>query len=116
MARCDGCIVTRRRWGSCWRSGRTGDDVSTMNARGGVERGWAAVRDRWTWWASQGVPMEAEPDRACSLSSRAADIACSVALEHHATRTLRVTHGYRREDGEWRLVHRHADPLVGRQG
>jgi hypothetical protein len=24
--------------------------------------------------------------------------------------TLRVTHVYRREDGEWRIVHRHADP------
>jgi ketosteroid isomerase-like protein len=25
---------------------------------------------------------------------------------------LRVTHTYRREDGDWKLVHRHADPLV----
>jgi ketosteroid isomerase-like protein len=23
--------------------------------------------------------------------------------------TLRVTHVYRREDGEWRIVHRHGD-------
>jgi ketosteroid isomerase-like protein len=26
--------------------------------------------------------------------------------------SLRVTLVYRREDSEWRLVHRHADPLV----
>jgi ketosteroid isomerase-like protein len=26
--------------------------------------------------------------------------------------SLRVTHVYRREDTEWRVVHRHADPLV----
>jgi ketosteroid isomerase-like protein len=26
---------------------------------------------------------------------------------------LRVTHGYRREDGEWRIVHRHADEPPG---
>lgn len=92
-----------------------GDDVSTMNARGGVEQGWAAVRDRWTWWASQGVPMEAE--RIEHLGFVAGDaIAYSVALEHHATRTLRVTHGYRREGGAWKLAHRHADPLVERQG
>jgi len=25
--------------------------------------------------------------------------------------TIRVTHAYRREDGEWRLVHRHGDFL-----
>ena len=91
-----------------------GDDVSTMNARGGVEQGWEAVRDRWTWWASQGVPMEAERIEHLAFVA-AAGIAYSVALEHHATRTLRVTHGYRREGGEWKLAHRHADPLVGRQ-
>ena len=28
--------------------------------------------------------------------------------------SLRVTQVYRREDGEWRMVHRHADPLVHR--
>ena len=27
------------------------------------------------------------------------------------TYTLRVTHVYRREDGEWRIVHRHGDTL-----
>jgi ketosteroid isomerase-like protein len=26
--------------------------------------------------------------------------------------TLRVTLVYRRDEGEWRLAHRHADPLV----
>jgi len=92
-----------------------GDEASTMNARGGVERGGAAVRDRWTWWASQGVPMEAERIEHLTFVA-GGDAAFSVALEHHATRSLRVTHAYRREGGEWKLVHRHADPLVGRQG
>ena len=26
--------------------------------------------------------------------------------------TLRVTHAFRKEDGRWKLLHRHADPLV----
>jgi ketosteroid isomerase-like protein len=30
--------------------------------------------------------------------------------------TLRVTHAYRREDGEWRIVHRHADAISADRG
>jgi ketosteroid isomerase-like protein len=45
------------------------------------------------------------------------DVAYTVGLEHtsvsingHPTSyVLRVTHTYRREDGEWRIVHRHGD-------
>jgi ketosteroid isomerase-like protein len=25
---------------------------------------------------------------------------------------LRVSHVFRKEDGEWKMVHRHADPLL----
>ncbi len=45
------------------------------------------------------------------------DLAYTVGYEHNNVNvegeprryTLRVTHVYRREDGEWRIVHRHAD-------
>jgi ketosteroid isomerase-like protein len=45
------------------------------------------------------------------------DLAYTVGFEHttaevegdRRTYTLRATHVYRREDGEWRIVHRHAD-------
>jgi ketosteroid isomerase-like protein len=46
------------------------------------------------------------------------DLAYTVGHEHTSVSwdgtpldpyTLRVTHAYRREDGEWRIVHRHAD-------
>src|SRR3954451_14463517 len=45
------------------------------------------------------------------------DLAYMVAYEHNKVKvngqlreyTLRVTHVYRREDGQWRIVHRHAD-------
>jgi ketosteroid isomerase-like protein len=47
------------------------------------------------------------------------DLAYTVGYEHNQvkingqprTYTLRATHVYRREDGQWRIVHRHADPV-----
>lgn len=49
------------------------------------------------------------------------DLAYTVGYEHNRvkvdgerrTYTLRATHVYRREDGEWRIVHRHADAPPG---
>jgi ketosteroid isomerase-like protein len=51
------------------------------------------------------------------------DLAYTVAYEHTSTSvdgvprtyTLRVTQIYRREDGEWKLVHRHGDELAADQ-
>jgi ketosteroid isomerase-like protein len=50
------------------------------------------------------------------------DVACLVSLERWSYTDprnrvdtlleLRVTQVFRREEGEWRLVHRHADPLM----
>ncbi len=48
------------------------------------------------------------------------DLAYTVGYEHTSVSmdgvpadpyTLRVTHVYRRENGEWKIVHRHADPV-----
>ena len=49
------------------------------------------------------------------------DLAYLVGYEHNTvkvngerrTYTLRVTHVYRREDGHWKIVHRHADSPPG---
>jgi ketosteroid isomerase-like protein len=49
------------------------------------------------------------------------DLAYLVAYEHNIvkvkgqsrTYSLRVTHVYRREDGQWKIVHRHADTPPG---
>jgi ketosteroid isomerase-like protein len=49
------------------------------------------------------------------------DLAYTVGYEHNRVLmngdarvyTLRVTHVYRREAGQWRIVHRHGDVLPG---
>jgi ketosteroid isomerase-like protein len=50
------------------------------------------------------------------------ELAFTVAIERSAVRfagkkesasmSLRVTHLFRKEQGEWKLLHRHADPLM----
>jgi ketosteroid isomerase-like protein len=58
-----------------------------------------------------------------SISSvETADLAYEIGIEHNTARlgnaaekvqlSLRVTTVYRREDGEWKIVHRHADPIT----
>jgi len=52
------------------------------------------------------------------------DLAYTVGYEHNrvkmngepGTYTLRVTHIYRRENGQWRIVHRHGDVPPGDEG
>jgi len=53
-------------------------------------------------------------------ASVSGDLAYTVGYEHTSTSwdgvpmepyILRVTHAYRREDGEWKIAHRHADGL-----
>jgi ketosteroid isomerase-like protein len=59
----------------------------------------------------------AEYDVEIVAAGASGDLAYTVGFEHNnvkvdgqqRTYTLRVTHVYRREDGRWKIVHRHAD-------
>jgi ketosteroid isomerase-like protein len=59
----------------------------------------------------------AEYDFEVVAAGASGDLAYTVGFEHNnvkvdgqqRTYTLRVTHVYRREDGQWKIVHRHAD-------
>ena len=88
-----------------------------MGAFGGYERGWQQVSARLDW-AAKGIKAT---DRVAEnvVTVVGDDVAYTVDLEHmtrHAAdhpqpRTLRCTQVYRREDGEWKVVLRHADGL-----
>jgi ketosteroid isomerase-like protein len=84
-------------------SGRGWDEVS------GIFR---SIASRWSDCTGQRVELLA--------AGVSGDLAYTVELEHTSVSvdgvpvepyTLRVTQVYRREDGEWKVVHRHGDHL-----
>ncbi|MCV2490837.1 nuclear transport factor 2 family protein [Geodermatophilus sp. YIM 151500] len=81
--------------------------------------GWDEVRDTFHRLASRFANC-ASYEVELIAAGASGDLAYTVAYEHTtasvegrpaAPYTLRVTHVYRREDGEWRIVHRHGDQL-----
>lgn len=95
------------------------DPVTVLGALGVARRGWDEVSETFRWIASRfsnstSFRFELE---AAHVDG---DMAYTVGYEHsrfsidggpEQPGRLRVTHIYRREDGEWRIVHRHGDPL-----
>ena len=97
------------------------DDVTLANPFGPPARGWTQVEQTMERAASQ--LREGEPLRFERISNYAtADLAYILEIERvrmkvggadeMAPVSLRVTTIFRREDGEWRIVHRHADPIT----
>jgi ketosteroid isomerase-like protein len=93
------------------------DDICLFGALGGMEQGWAEVRPRYDWVSKAVI---AEGTRIENLLTQiSGDVAVAIDLEHmvrtvdgkRIPRTLRVTHCYRKEGGEWRIFHRHGDEL-----
>jgi ketosteroid isomerase-like protein len=99
------------------------DDVTVLGGFGGFERGWNEVEPRLNWAASQFADGHYEQQEVSKLIG--ADLALIVTIERYRVRIadakketkleLRVTQAFRREEDGWKLVHRHADPLVNKQ-
>jgi ketosteroid isomerase-like protein len=97
------------------------DDVTLANPLGPPARGWHQVEDALVRAAAQirgGEVLGSE--RISEVTT--AELAYIVEIERDrvkvgdadafASSSLGVTSIFRREDGEWRLVHRHADPIT----
>lgn len=100
------------------------DDVTILGAFGGFEHGWAEVGPRYDWAASRfnGRTFTSEivstyvtPELAYSVAIERSDVRFT-GSDEAAQQVLRVTEIFRREEGAWKLLHRHADPLVTKQG
>lgn len=99
------------------------EEITMFGGYGGSEQGWAAVEDRYTWAATRNAEGAVRSEIiACHVTP---EMAYTVAIERgevrprggeqFAPKTLRVTEIFRREGADWKLIHRHADPLVAVQ-
>jgi len=98
------------------------DDVTVFGGFGGSECGWKEVGPRLDWAAAHFAGGSFEREILSAVES--ADLAYIVSIETNRVRevgksvedllVLRVTEIFRREDGAWRLMHRHADPQVNK--
>ncbi len=91
-------------------------DVTLLGAWGPIERGHEAVTTTFRWVASRFSEGSLEPRY--DVVRVSGDLAYTVGFEHGEVRvdkgapfamTIRVTHVLSYLDGDWRLVHRHAD-------
>jgi ketosteroid isomerase-like protein len=99
------------------------DDATLFGGWGGWERGWSDLEPRYAWAAARFASGEFSIEDLTSNVS--GDLGYTVWIERcearlrgmdgHVPVALRVTHIYRNEGGIWRMVHRHADPLVSIQ-
>jgi ketosteroid isomerase-like protein len=91
-------------------------DVSTMNPRGRVNVGWEEVRAGWER-ATQSMSDGQVSVEDLIVVPLADDVAYTLGREHGQVKVggepviidWRVTTIYRREHGEWKVVHNHTD-------
>jgi ketosteroid isomerase-like protein len=92
------------------------DPVTLFGAAVPIRRGWDEISATSHWLASRFSDLR-DYEFELVAAGASADLAYTVGFEHKTvvvdgetvTYTLRVTHVYRREDGLWKIVHRHGD-------
>lgn len=100
------------------------DDVTIFGAFGGSEKGWKEVGPRNDWASAQFRESGANQKIEYLNTGVSGNLAFTVSIERQLAqiagqanpraRALRVTQVFQNEGGVWKLVHRHADPLVDR--
>ena len=94
------------------------DDVAILGAVGSYAHGWHNVQSHLLGASKRLDWTDLSVERL--LTSASGDLAVTVVLEHMTrevdgqpdSRTLRTTQAYRRENGDWRLILRHANNVT----
>jgi ketosteroid isomerase-like protein len=99
------------------------DDVTLANPFGPAVRGWRAVSEALDFASSRFAEGDVEDFRTIA-AYESADLVTVLGTEKWRAKVggasdaedfgLRVTTTFRREDGGWKIVHRHADPISTR--
>jgi ketosteroid isomerase-like protein len=94
-------------------------EATSFYGWGGYEKGWDAVAQRWEWAGQQFKGGTVSYENITTVI--APELAYTTDIETFKVRMAgmdaptqwsnRVTHVFRLEDGEWRLLHRHANRL-----
>jgi ketosteroid isomerase-like protein len=99
------------------------DPVTVLGAFGVAASGWSECNEVFEWLAKIFTGSESF-ELEIIAAGVSGDLAYTVGYEHSVAareggpmrpNRLRVTHVYRRENGEWRIVHRHGDGLEANQ-
>ena len=94
------------------------DDATSFYGWGGYEQGWARVSARWDWAGQQFKGGRVEHENVTTVVT--GEMFFVTDIETYSDQHVagvdgttgwsnRVTHIFRREDGAWRLLHRHAN-------
>ena len=91
------------------------EPVTLFGALGPCVSGWEDIRKTFEWVATQFAPVKTY-DFELVAARASGDLAYTVGYERstfpddaYEPKVVRVTHVYRRENGEWKIVHRHGD-------
>jgi ketosteroid isomerase-like protein len=96
------------------------DDATSFYGWGGWEKGWDAVSARWDWAGQQfkggtvgyeSVTLVEAPGLFYTTDVETFTMKAMDGMSGPTSWSNRVTHIFRLENGEWRLVHRHANRL-----
>ena len=102
------------------------DDATVLGAFGGYEKGWNEVGPRYDWASSQFKKSGARIKVEYFNSGVSGNLAFTVAIERQeevrlgdqgklTPRALRFTQIFRKEGEAWKLLQRHADPLIDKK-